>query len=49
MHRDIRILVEDLLDKWRDVKDTSEDTTEITLADEIIDDLKSVIRCLGTN
>ena len=49
MNRDTRILVEDLIEKWRDVLDSSENRTEQTLSDEIVDDLKSVMRCLAVN
>ena len=49
MNRDTRILVEDLIEKWRDVLDSSEDRTEQTLSDEIVDDLNSVMRCLAVN
>ena len=49
MNRDTRVLVEDLIEKWRDVLGSSEDRTEQTLSDEIVDDLKSVMRCLAVN
>ena len=40
------LCVDELIEKWRDVIDTSEDRTEQTLADEIVDDLREVLRCL---
>ena len=41
--------MEDLIEKWQDVLDSTDDRTEQTLADEIVDDLKSVMRCLAVN
>ena len=48
-HRELKELISELLDKWRDIRDSSEDLTEQNLADEVIDDLKGVSRCLVTN
>ena len=42
-----REYVQELLDKWRDVRDTTDDYTEQTVAEEIIMDLHEVHKCLS--
>ena len=39
-------MVQELLDKWRDVIDTTDDHTERTVAAEFVDDLHEVHKCL---
>ena len=39
-------MVQELLDKWRDVIDTTDDHTERTVAVEFVDDLHEVHKCL---
>jgi uncharacterized protein with von Willebrand factor type A (vWA) domain len=38
--------VEDLLNKWRDASDTTEDWAERTLITEFLEDLHEVHKCL---
>ena len=42
----LETLVDELIEKWHDVFETTEDRTEQTLADEVVDDLREVLRCL---
>lgn len=46
---ELRDVVDELLEKWSDVKESSDDLTEATLADEVIDDLKRIAKCLPKN
>lgn len=39
---DITDLIEDLIDKWADIRDTADERAEKTLATEVIEDLEEV-------
>lgn len=43
---DMTSLVEDLISKWRDVKDTADEWLTENLADEILDDLRELLKDL---
>lgn len=40
-------MIDELIEKWQDVHDSSDDFTERTIADEIIHDLKELKRFYG--
>lgn len=39
---DITSLLEDLMDKWADIRDTTDERAEKTLASEVLEDLEEV-------